>query len=71
MTIGGEAQSARSPRTGIVGKYRDEQRRAVEVWKSAEAATRFYSSDLFQQMVRSTGIPAPTITSYPVETVRM
>ena len=45
--------------------------RIVEVWESAEAASRFYSSDLFQQMVRSTGIPAPTITSYLVETVRM
>ncbi|MEZ4617358.1 MAG: hypothetical protein R2867_17870 [Caldilineaceae bacterium] len=45
--------------------------RIVEVWESEEAADRFYGSELFQQMVRSTGIPAPTITSYPVETVRI
>ena len=44
--------------------------RIVEVWESEEAANTFYSSDLFQQMVRSTGIPTPTITNYPVETVR-
>jgi hypothetical protein len=43
--------------------------RIVEVWESEEAANAFYGSDPFQQMVRSTGIPAPTITNHPVETV--
>jgi hypothetical protein len=45
--------------------------RIVEVWESEEAANRFYGSVPFQQMVRSTGILAPRITSYPVETVRV
>lgn len=43
--------------------------RIVEVWESEEAAGAFYGSEPFQQMARSTGIPTPTITSYPVETV--
>jgi hypothetical protein len=43
--------------------------RIVEVWESEEAANAFYGSESFQQMVRSTGIPAPTITSYSVESV--
>jgi hypothetical protein len=44
--------------------------RIVEVWESEEAANAFYGSESFQQMIRNTGIPAPTITNYPVETVR-
>ena len=43
--------------------------RIVEVWKSEEAANAFYGSEPFQQMVRNTGIPAPAIANYPVETV--
>jgi quinol monooxygenase YgiN len=43
--------------------------RIIEVWESEEAASTFYGSEPFQQMARSTGIPTPTITSYPVETV--
>jgi hypothetical protein len=44
--------------------------RIVEVWESEEAADSYYGSAPFQQMVRSTGIAAPTITRYPVETVK-
>lgn len=44
--------------------------RIFEVWESEEAANAFYGSESFQQMIRNTGIPAPTITNYPVETVR-
>lgn len=44
--------------------------RIVEVWKSEEAANAFYGSEAFQQMVRSMGIPSPTIISYPVKIVR-
>jgi O-methyltransferase domain/Dimerisation domain len=44
--------------------------RIVEVWESEDAAGAFYGSELFQQMVRSTGIAAPNITSYPVEIVK-
>ena len=44
--------------------------RIVEVWKSEEAANAFYGSESFQQMTRSTGLPMPAITNYPVETVR-
>jgi quinol monooxygenase YgiN len=43
--------------------------RIVEVWESEEAAGAFYGSEAFQQMARTLGLPAPTITSYPVETV--
>ena len=44
--------------------------RIVEVWQSEAAASAFYGSESFQQMVRSTGIAPPNITSYPVETVK-
>jgi len=44
--------------------------RIVEVCESEEAAGAFYGSELFQQMVRSTGIAPPNITSYPVESVK-
>ena len=44
--------------------------RIVEVWESEEAAGSYYGSEPFQQMVRSTGIVAPNITSYSVETVK-
>lgn len=44
--------------------------RIFEVWESEEAANAFYGSESFQQMIRSTGIPASAITNYPVETVR-
>lgn len=44
--------------------------RIVEVWESEEAANAYYGSEPFQEHVRSAGIPKPTITSYPVETVR-
>ena len=44
--------------------------RIVEVWASEEAANAFYGSELFQQMVRSTGTAAPNIISYPVEGVK-
>ena len=44
--------------------------RIVEVWESEEAANAFYGSELFQQMVRSTGTGAPQITSYPIESVK-
>ena len=44
--------------------------RIVEVWESEEAAEAFYGSEAFQNMVRSTGIAPPNITSYQVETVR-
>ena len=44
--------------------------RIVEVWESEDAAGAFYGSERFQQMVRSTGIPAPNITSYPVDIVQ-
>lgn len=45
--------------------------RIVEVWESEDAANVFYGSEAFQQMIRSTGIPAATITNLPVEKVRM
>lgn len=44
--------------------------RIIEVWESEEAAAAFYGSEVFQQMIRNTGIPPTTITSYPVETVK-
>ena len=44
--------------------------RIVEVWESEEAANAFYGSELFQQMVRSTGTAPPNITSYPIEGVK-
>ena len=44
--------------------------RIIEVWESETAASAFYGSEAFQQMVRSTGIAVPNITSYPVEIVK-
>ena len=44
--------------------------RIVEVWDSEEAAGSYYGSETFQQMTRTTGIPAPRITRYPMETMR-
>ena len=44
--------------------------RIIEVWASPEAADAYYGSAPFQQMMRSTGIAPPHITSYPVETVK-
>jgi hypothetical protein len=44
--------------------------RIVEVWESEEAAGAFYGSERFQQVARRNGLPIPTISSYPVETVK-
>ncbi len=44
--------------------------RIVEVWESEETANAYYTSEVFQQMAQSIGIRPPTITSYPVETVK-
>lgn len=46
--------------------------RIIEVWESEEAASAYYDSEPFQQMLRSIGVAAgpPNVTSYPVESVR-
>jgi hypothetical protein len=44
--------------------------RIIEVWESEDAATAFYGSEPFRQMVQRLGIPPSVIASYPVETVR-
>ena len=45
--------------------------RIIEVWESEAAANAFYGSAPFQQMTQRLGLPRPTITSYPVETVKV
>ncbi len=44
--------------------------RIVEVWESEDAATTFYGSESFRQMVQRLGIGPNVVASYPVETVR-
>ncbi len=44
--------------------------RIVEVWESEQAAEAFYGSTQFQEAMKSTGLPNPIITSYPVEIVK-
>ena len=43
--------------------------RIVEVWESEEAATSFYSSTAFQEMVKETGVQPNVVASWPIENV--
>jgi hypothetical protein len=43
--------------------------RIIEVWESEEAATAFYGSETFQQMVQRTGVQPNVVASWPIENV--
>ncbi len=43
--------------------------RIIEVWESEEAATAFYSSASFQEMVKETGVSPNVVASWPMENV--